>query len=848
MADSIVRLRVESQEYDAKLKRATEGLTRYADECRKVGGTLEVVEQETLEYVRSLGQMDTASRTATGKLNEMKKTFVELKTQYNQLTEAEKASPFGQALWQSLEQLKGRIKEGESALKDVQGEVNGTGGVLDQLASKFTINVDAIKLFNAGLSVAKGALDVAKDAFFASEANVDEWGRTMQSAQGVYAAFLNDLNTGDISGFLTRIDDIVSAARKAYDEMDRLGTMKTIQGPAVSAQQAENERMRMMVQTGHYIAPIDGRAAAPGMKNGDLLTPAQIRTIEKHLQSGMQTVVKLVGNEVKQSNKAIDAYYDSLAKQNGMTMAEFRKGTSSMAEFDKRVEGAKRYEEFEAAHTTYKLTSMGNGEFENRAYRDDAVNPFAEFKNWGIFRVDKMGENSLNELVQFIKQRDQQAGQAYSMQAQAYRTINRAEGTTVRSIMGGGGSGGTSTTTPQDKAADIVSKAEAEYATTLDKIAVRREAGLDTALQAKQKEVSATEKLYDAYTSAYNTYADPTYKDMASFTASMLGALAGKVSEAKDAQDAEKQAAQQLAEAEKKKAREMEQTKLMSTFSESGISAGISYLKGKKAEAVVGSAEYKNFDTQLTDATTMSTLTGVMDKYNITPDQINVDAAGIWKKIINGNDIANADWESVTEAINEKLSELGIEPIKLDVQTGGLKNVAKDVDVLTSTTKNAGSAMTQLGGALASLEDPSAKVAGIVMQAIGNVALSFSQAMATPKDPWSWIAFAVAGTATMISTIAAIHSATGYAEGGLIKGNSYSGDNIMANGGTIGLNAGELVLNKAQQANLANQLDNTALPGDGASRQSYVRGQDIFLGLNNYLRSSGRGQLVTSRG
>ena len=844
MADSIVRLRVESQEYDAKLKRATEGLTRYADECRKVGGTLEVVEQDTLEYVRSLGQMDTASRTATGKLNEMKKTFIELKTQYNQMTEAEKASPFGQALGQSLEQLKGRIKESESALKGVQGEVNGTGGVLDQLASKFTLNLDAIKLFNAGLSVAKGALDVAKDAFFASEANVDEWGRTMQSAQSVYAAFLNDLNTGDISGFLTRIDDIVSAARKAYDEMDRLGTMKTIQGPAVSAQQTENERMRMMIQTGRYIAPIDGRAAAPGMKNGDLLTPAQIRTIEKHLQNGMQTVVKLVGNEVKQSSKAIDAYYDSLAKQNGMTMAEFRKGTSSMAEFDKRVEGAKRYEEFEAAHTTYKLTSMGNGEYENRAYRDDAVNPFAEFKNWGIFRVDKMGENSLNELVQFIKQRDQQAGQAYSMQAQAYRTINRAEGTTVRNIMGGGSHGGKgSSTTPQGKADDIVSKAEAEYAATLDKIAVRREAGLDTALQAKQKEVAATEKLYDAYTTAYNTYADPTYKDMASFTASMLGALAGKVNEAKDAQDAEKKAAQQLAEAEKKKAREMEHQKLMGNFSESGISAGISYLKGKKAEAVIGSAEYKNFDTQLTDATTMGTLTGVMDKYNITPDQINVDAAGIWQKIINGNDIANADWQGVADAINEKLSEMGIEPIKLDVQTGGLKNVAKDVDVLASTTKNAGSAMTQLGGALAGLEDPSAKVAGIVMQAIGNVALSFSQALATPKDPWSWIAFAVAGTATMISTIAAIHSATGYAEGGVIPGNSFSGDNQLAR-----VNAGELILSKSAQANLANQLENPATPGGGSDRTPYLRGQDIFLGLNNYLRSSGRGQLVTSRG
>lgn len=42
MADSILRLKIESQEYDNKLKQATEQLARYADECRKVGGTLEL--------------------------------------------------------------------------------------------------------------------------------------------------------------------------------------------------------------------------------------------------------------------------------------------------------------------------------------------------------------------------------------------------------------------------------------------------------------------------------------------------------------------------------------------------------------------------------------------------------------------------------------------------------------------------------------------------------------------------------------------------------------------------------------------------------------------------------------
>ena len=93
----------------------------------------------------------------------------------------------------------------------------------------------------------------------------------------------------------------------------------------------------------------------------------------------------------------------------------------------------------------------------------------------------------------------------------------------------------------------------------------------------------------------------------------------------------------------------------------------------------------------------------------------------------------------------------------------------------------------------------------------------------------------------MISTIAAIHSATGYAEGGMIPGNSYSGDNQLAR-----VNAGEIILNRAQQSNVAAALENPAQAAP-ASRQSFVRGQDIYLGLNNYLRASGRGQLITSR-
>ena len=50
MAESILKLKVDSQEYESKIKRAADGLVRYAEGCRKAGGTLTLVEKETIDF------------------------------------------------------------------------------------------------------------------------------------------------------------------------------------------------------------------------------------------------------------------------------------------------------------------------------------------------------------------------------------------------------------------------------------------------------------------------------------------------------------------------------------------------------------------------------------------------------------------------------------------------------------------------------------------------------------------------------------------------------------------------------------------------------------------------------
>ena len=343
-ANSILKLKVDNTEYDANIKKAAEGIQHLAKRMHDAQGDFEGLDKASLDFIKDLQYMTTASKTASGQYRELENAYKNLAATYEGLNAFEKEGDAGKALAEQLEILKKRTLDMKANMDAASQslQTNATAGqedssALSKLAEKFVVNVDALKLFNWGLQAADGALKVSKDAFFASEANVDEWGRTIQSAKSVYEGFLISINNGDISGFLSRMDDIVKAARAAYNELDTLGTMKTIQAPKVSAQQTENERIRSMIQTGRYIAPVDGRRNAVfngrEMQNGDKLTAGQIRALEKQLQNGMQNVVKLVGNEVKQTGKAINAYYDSIAKQNGMSLQEFKKGTSTWEEF-----------------------------------------------------------------------------------------------------------------------------------------------------------------------------------------------------------------------------------------------------------------------------------------------------------------------------------------------------------------------------------------------------------------------------------------------------------------------------------------------------------------------------------
>lgn len=201
-------------------------------------------------------------------------------------------------------------------------------------------------------------------------------------------------------------------------------------------------------------------------------------------------------------------------------------------------------------------------------------------------------------------------------------------------------------------------------------------------------------------------------------------------------------------------------------------------------------------------------------------------------------------YNDIVPSIDQIRNYLEKNPIKIPVEAASdkIKGIMKTASITADVVGS-------IGDAFNAIEDPAAKVAGTIAQAIASVALGYAQATLAASqtgNPWVWVAFAATGLAEMLTMISTIHSATGYASGGIVSGNSFSGDNVPAMVGNtvVGLNAGELILNKSQQNNIASQLTQA---GGGGRLVAKLRGRDILISLERELSETGKGQLATWR-
>lgn len=276
---------------------------------------------------------------------------------------------------------------------------------------------------------------------------------------------------------------------------------------------------------------------------------------------------------------------------------------------------------------------------------------------------------------------------------------------------------------------------------------------------------------------------------------------------------------------------------------------------GGSSKEFTSSMKFTELGAQTMEVTTsMKELQAQLNAYkqqlSTATNQFDYNAAqqGIeeTQKRINAQPLAirlGIDVDSAVEleaSINDRIERMRSEIKPLEISVDSSQTV-RDVNAITKGAKIASQAIGTIGQAFNAIEDPAAKIAATVAQAIASVALAYADAMAKDQTQkfniFGFIAASAAAMISMATTIAAIHKQTGYALGGVVGGNSYSGDNV----GPVMLDAGEVVLNRAQTYALASQLQNNE---QGGNSFTTVSGEQLVIAINNYGRRRGMGELI----
>lgn len=682
MAEVITRFKLETTQYDSKLRDAAKGLSDYTKHASLAGSEFAKFTQKNVEAARSFGNIATSATNSKDKVKELVTAFNDVARAYNSLTKEQQQSDFGKALAESMQQLQGRIREAKQ-------EMNDTGGILGQLKDKFVINIDALKLFQMGLSAAKAALDVAKDAFFNNEQQLDEWGRTVESSESLYKGFLTALNTGDISGYLQRIDEITKAARDAYNALDELNTFNAFN-------QINVEKTR----TGMTESIVDYREGNATKETVKAAGEAYKKELEERRKLEKEAYLKKVAE---------------VAAQRGVSAEDLTTALSG------KYGSYKALKEMPLSGT--RTVFYSGGMFGGGGSYEQAVPGSVQEKLGDALR--RLNDDELKNLQALGAQAERTGNEIAQVDRQLVRVLNGRQG----GGGGGGRSGGGSGNTVPTYAADSIA-----------------------AQQALVQQL--TKQWNEAGAEVRNSYIQP------------------------------------LVEAEAK-------------------------LKQMKDEQALLKAQAEG-------------------KFN---------APKLWQGDIDdmlGNTKGTTKLaDTIIQPIDEIRDYLAKNPIKVPIETAEDK-----VNALKVAAKNTADVVGTIGQAFNAIEDPAAKVAAIVAQAIANVALAYSDALAKDQagkfNIWRFIAGAAAATISMATTIASIHQATGYSEGGIVKGNTYSNDQIPAM-----LNAGEVVLNASQQNMLAQNLKGGG--NGGGYSPSYVSGEQIWIALNAYAKRTGKGEVVTWR-
>lgn len=720
MADVLVRLDVQSEAYESKLKNATANLQHMEKEVRRVGATFEVADKEDLEFIKSLGSMETHATNASGKIKEMTQSIAEMTMVYNKMSDAEKNAATGQALAASIAQQKGNLAEFKNALADASGEAQKTGGFIDTLADGLgqlgPVGQMAGKLLKGafgpvGIAIA-AVVGIIQQLVSAFKRNEDAMASASRAAapfkamwQGIQRIF--DKLVPLIADAIEKISNgIQSMFGKLTDWMGRIS--QTSLGKKLGLDTVYEQMKKVQGVAGELTA-----------------SNKRIADSERELHNLRRTSAEATARDEQKIAKLRAEAYD----RDKYSAAERVKKLEEAADLEERImqrDVALKQKELDVIKLKNSLTQSGTEDLDAQSAAQVALT---------------------NATTAY-----------YNKQRQLQRQLQAAKNEDAKDQAAASGG---EVTAPQPKPIKDAVAMWKEYEDKLADVKARLEE-----FKAMVTDTSLTDAQRDWAAGMAESYQQQLDK--------MQGATEEVVEEIKD----------NLKE-------------IPSSFEmfKDGVGA---------VGSLVGSLEsLKSVGEDLA-----SVFSGEKDAWESMMTVLQ-SGISIMETVIG-----------ITEAINT-LTEIGA--------------ALKEKNAIAATTE-AAAVVAGKGTETAATTSEMAVEATATGVTAGKAAASAGDAVA--GIPFVGPVLAVAAVAAVLAAILASvskakSSAGSYAQGGIIPGNSFSGDNQIAS-----VNAGELILNRAQQGSIAGQLNNN--PMGNLALSMNLKGEDIQICLDNNNRRRGR--------
>ena len=885
MSDAIVRLRVESNEYNNKLKQATQDMQRMEQECRKVGGTLAILDKEQLEFVKGLGNMETKATSARGKIREMTQSFTEWSLLYKRMTDEEKKGDMGKYLSAGMEQLKVKINEAKNDLADVDRELNGASsatnvwtGVLNQLGGQLGINTQMLGSLTTGTITTTAAVTAGVAAVAAATKAWADYNDEI-NRQNTMTTVVTGLK-GDASEELTMG---ARALARTYDVDFR------------QAIEAANTLMQQFGVSGEQALSLlqDGMQGMIAGDGGKLLSMIQ-QYAPSFRDAGIEAsqLVAIIQN----SEGGIFTDQNMSAITMGIKNLRLMTKQTSDALAQLGIDGAEMTRKLnDGSMTIFEAMQQVSEAIENAGSSSQAVGEVmqAVFGRQGTMAGTKLGEAiaTLNTNLEETKQQTGELGESFVRLNEANLRLER----TMQEIFGMSGWEDMSNTIKTQFAESISDALQYlidvrdalkdigsyESFDTLSEAAFRFMPALYPILQGLQEMKGLLNDIESAWNGITGNTPEPPKQQQQTnqqkpvqngyqvttdkngtvvSTTRIVNGEKKDVSEQPTQQTNQRTYEQVKADLDRAK-KELENAK--DSISRGTAKSLVDYYEQelKRLPKPEVKQENKNTNTKSTSTTTTT------KKDTWAPIEMKpVEAVEIRGRSVND---VNADLSKAKSDYNAAGDEFGRAAAqamidKYQAELTAIKNEStpfadaykydfgKDIKGLENArekkngneSKQEANLSKEIGQMAGGMQSMAAGLETLGVELPEGLNKMFGGIMSVVQ-----VLQGISAIVTAIQVISAADTFIPFARGGIVK--AANGYTVPGNFGYDAvpslLTSGEVVLNRAQQGNIVSQMMDSRMNGGAASTPSYVRGEDIWLGVNNFLKRSGRGEIVTSR-